>query len=237
MTRRRAPFLRAAAFSLSLAGNAAAAQVADRKIPDPAAGLRPLPGWPGPGRRPAVNGDRAAPVAGWIYFTDKGIAGASALDLAMDRVRRDLDSRCLWRRLKVLDERAAVDASDLPVSASYKNAVRPLVERIRTESRWLNAVSADATPPQVRALARLPFVRTVDKVLALARGGSRRPPGPTLTSSSPTRSSPFTAPRSFSSTRPGVGPSTARDGVAGTCASPCWMPASGRPTRFSARRG
>ncbi len=177
MTRRSAPFLLVAAFSLSLVGIAAEGQVAGRKIPD--AGRRPSPHsrlGPALAEDLAVNGDKSAPVAVWIYFADKGIADASALDLAMNRVRRDLDSRCLWRRLKVLDQSAAVDAGDLPVPASYKNAVRPLVERIRTESRWLNAVSADATPPQVRALARLPFVRTVDKVLAFARGGVEEAP-------------------------------------------------------------
>jgi len=177
MIRRGAPFLLIAGFSLSLVGSAAGGQVPGRKIPD--AGRRPLPHSrlsPALAEDLAANGNRAAPIAVWIYFTDKGIAGASALDLAVDRVRRGLDGRCLWRRLKVLGEGAVVNADDVPVSASYKKAVQLLVDRVRTESRWLNAVSAEATPRQVRALAGLPFVRCVDKVLAFARGGVEEPP-------------------------------------------------------------
>jgi serine protease AprX len=123
----------------------------------------------------AANEGNGRPIAVWVYLADKGIAGASALDLAVTGLRRSLDDRCLWRRLKVLDESSVTDAADLPVSPLYKERIVPLVERVRTESRWLNAVSAEATPRQVRALARLPFVRGVDKVLSFARSEPEEP--------------------------------------------------------------
>ncbi len=174
MSRGSAPLLLIACLWVTLAGAAAAGQVSSRSAPD--VGRRPVPR---SRLGPALAADlarNASPITVWVYFTDKGIAGASALDLALDRTRRALDAHCLRRRLKVLDASAAADIADLPVSPSYLETLRPLVERVRTESRWLNAVSADATARQVRALAGLPFVRRVDKVLAFARGGVGTPP-------------------------------------------------------------
>jgi serine protease AprX len=177
MTRRGAPLLSIACLCLSLITSAAWSQVSVWKIPD--AGRRPGPRArlsPALAKDLAANGNRNVPIAVWIYFTDKGIAGASAMNLAVDQVRRGLDAHCLWRRLKVLDEGAAVNIDDVPVSAAYKEAVRSLVERVRTESRWLNAVSADATPRQIRTLAGLPFIQYVDRVWTFERRTVGEPP-------------------------------------------------------------
>jgi len=60
-----------------------------------------------------------------------------------------------------------VDSTDLPVSAKYVKTVSPLVDKIVFHSKWLNASVVVATPEQVDALAKLPFIESIDLV---ARG-------------------------------------------------------------------
>ena len=70
----------------------------------------------------------------WIYLRDKGPRG---------------------------QERYLTSAAreDLGVEGSYVARIAGQVMRIRHESRWLNAVSAEATAAQVQALAALPSSR------------------------------------------------------------------------------
>ena len=114
----------------------------------------------------------------WVYFKDRGGAEAQSLDKALVRARQDLAARCLRRRSKVRDASGLVDSSDLPVNPPYIERVAPLVKKIRTVSRWLNAVSAEAAPPGIAALRALPFVREVDLVLSFARNEPSAPQGP-----------------------------------------------------------
>ena len=114
----------------------------------------------------------------WVYFKDRGGAEAQALDKALVRARQDLAFRCLRRRSKVRDAFSLVDSSDLPVNTAYIDRVAPLVKKIRTVSRWLNAVSVDAAPPGLAALRALPFVRKVDLVLSFARNEPSSPAEP-----------------------------------------------------------
>lgn len=117
---------------------------------------------------------QARPV--WISFTDKGLAGVRSLETALSGIERGLNPRCLWRRSKVLETGRLVDAADLPLSSAYLEGIRPLVERIRTTSRWLNAVSAEVRPSAVRKIARLPFVRRVELVRSFSRIEPLSPP-------------------------------------------------------------
>ncbi len=111
----------------------------------------------------------------WVYFKDKGIREVWRLEKALAETQLNLNPRCLWRRAKVLTNRPLVDYDDLPVHPAYKYMVERIARRVRTTSRWLNAMSVDATPRQIRVLASLPFVRRIDPVLSFAR---REPPPP-----------------------------------------------------------
>jgi subtilisin family serine protease len=105
----------------------------------------------------------------WVFFTDRGPAGIHSLKAALTRIERELDPRCLWRRSKVLEDGLLVDSADLPLPSAYIKSITPFVERIRTTSRWLNAVSAEVRPSEVRRIAGLPFVGKVELVRSFSR--------------------------------------------------------------------
>jgi subtilisin family serine protease len=98
--------------------------------------------------------------AAWVFFEDRG-SGISDQDLG------GLESvwcqRSLERRAKVRDG-YLVDEGDLPVRKDWVGQVEDLGARVRVHSRWLNAVSVDATGSAVRAIATLPMVRSVQPV-------------------------------------------------------------------------
>ncbi|NJD09343.1 MAG: hypothetical protein FIB01_02490 [Gemmatimonadetes bacterium] len=69
----------------------------------------------------------------------------------------------------------AVLDGDRPIPPRLLARIRATGAALRVESRWLRAVSVDATPAQVRSLERLPFVRRIAPVgrLAVANGPRR----------------------------------------------------------------
>ena len=98
-------------------------------------------------------------LTAWVFFTDKGGAGrASAGQGASLLTPRARSRRALRGRV------AALTSDDLPLSASYVDAVAAAVSRVRQRSRWLNAVSVEATPAQLQAIEALPFVARLDVV-------------------------------------------------------------------------
>jgi subtilisin family serine protease len=117
------------------------------------------PGWTPRLERAA----RLAPherLAAWVYFTDKG----PDIDVKLAKAEADLTVRARARRARNRGANDLVDRHDIPVEAKYAARVKDLVERIRHRSRWLNAVSVDATATQLEAVATLPFVDRVDLV-------------------------------------------------------------------------
>ena len=115
--------------------------------------------------------DAAAQTRGarhWVFFADRGMTRSEEVAAIAD-VRDRLPARALRRRAKV---GAALNANDLPVSPSYVAAVTAAGARVETKSRWLNAVSVQADPEGLAALAALPFVREVRQV---ARATKRLP--------------------------------------------------------------
>ena len=105
----------------------------------------------------------------WVYFPDKGISTQAELKKVLVETRQNLKQRCLWRRSKVRTEENLVDLCDLPLFPPYRERVKPLVKKIRTESRWLNALSVEANPSQILSLAELDFVSKIDLVLSFQR--------------------------------------------------------------------
>lgn len=110
--------------------------------------------------------DPGAPIKIWIYFTDKRISSRQEYRLRLDEVRARFPARTLRRRAKVRAEGDLFDFRDLPVNRMYIDAVISTGARHRATSRWLNAVSVEATPDQIREVARLPFVRAVNALVA-----------------------------------------------------------------------
>jgi subtilisin family serine protease len=95
----------------------------------------------------------------WICFTDKGSAATGRTALSSALSARALARRAIRGRLPA---QAAVE--DLALERTYVEMVAQQVTRVRHQSRWFNAVSAEATAAQVRAVAALPFVSRVDLV-------------------------------------------------------------------------
>jgi subtilisin family serine protease len=105
----------------------------------------------------------------WVYFRDHG-SGAS-LESALAAAARSLSPRALDRRAKALRERRedtpefrVVDERDLEPSATYVSAVQKAGAKIRTISRWLNAMSVEAGAEAVAAIQSFPFVAGVRPV-------------------------------------------------------------------------
>jgi serine protease AprX len=100
----------------------------------------------------------AGRYAVWVFFKDKGPA-AEALAAAQGTVSaRALARRALRGRTRT------VTLADAPLPASYVAAVAAASTRVRQQSRWLNAMSVEATAAQVRAIESLAFVDRVEIV-------------------------------------------------------------------------
>ncbi len=110
----------------------------------------------------------------WVFFRDKGPGGVADLEARVVAAELSLDTRCRARRLKARGRLAPLaDEADLAPALEYVAAVRALARRERVVSRWLNAVSVEATRAQVEAVARLPFVAGVDLVASFRRPAPR----------------------------------------------------------------
>ena len=106
----------------------------------------------------------------WVYFRDKGAAAAGRFLTTIAR-------------------------ENLPVERTYVARLAGQVTRIRHESRWLNAVSAEATGAQINTLSSLPFVAHVDLVKRY-----RRPRGEVYERLDARAAPPRARPRAFAET-------------------------------------
>jgi hypothetical protein len=96
----------------------------------------------------------------WIYFRDKGPGKLHK----MEEIRLNLHGKSLNRRLRHGFE-DFVDEYDVPVYQLYVDFIKPYVRRIRHSSRWLNAVSVEATRQSIDQISRFRFIKKVDEVL------------------------------------------------------------------------
>ena len=111
------------------------------------------------------------PIATWVFFKEKEAVGPQALR----KVEAGLTAHALERRARNRAAGQLVDAYDVPVSPVRIEALRAAGVRIRHVSRWLNAVSVDATAARIRDIAAWPEVSRVD----IVRGGRAPEPIPT----------------------------------------------------------
>lgn len=96
----------------------------------------------------------------WIFFRDKG----RDLNQLIETESFALNPRTLARRLRQGGSAPLVDAYDVPVKAEYVETVGKHVSRIRHRSRWLNAVSVQASGRSLQQISGLDFVSRIDKV-------------------------------------------------------------------------
>ncbi|RPJ43752.1 MAG: hypothetical protein EHM19_08080, partial [Candidatus Latescibacterota bacterium] len=111
-----------------------------------------------------------APLKAWIYFTDKGIIDGVAYQSALSRAMERFDGHARMRRQKTMGSELA-SYRDIPLHAPHVDGVLALGAKKRAASRYLNAVSVEATLAVLGRIAELPFVRKIEPV----RGFSRRP--------------------------------------------------------------
>jgi subtilisin family serine protease len=102
----------------------------------------------------------------WVFLRDRAGAPPAVTGIS---------PRALSRR-QVRGAGPLVTDADRDVSAAYVQRLTGEVTRVRHASRWLNAVSVDATAAQVAALRALPFVERVDLVARFQRRPERDSP-------------------------------------------------------------
>jgi hypothetical protein len=106
----------------------------------------------------ALHSSETIPI--WIFLRDKGRVAAADIE----ELKQSYNPRAVARRMNRRSAPGLFDERDLPLAARYIVAISRNVERVRTRSRWLNAVSADVTAKQLIAIRRMPFVRSIQLV-------------------------------------------------------------------------
>jgi len=96
----------------------------------------------------------------WVFFSDKGTDLAQQIETAY----LSLNPRAMQRRLRHRGNTSLADAYDVPVKEEYVDLVGKLVSRIRHRSRWLNAVSVEASGQILIKVSELDFVKRIEKV-------------------------------------------------------------------------
>ena len=78
-----------------------------------------------------------------------------------------ISERAMKRRAKVLPPNRLIDQFDEPIPGPVLDQIRATGATIRTTSRWLNAVSVEATDQQLRRISALPAVASIRPVARL----------------------------------------------------------------------
>jgi len=118
------------------------------------------------------------PSPSWVFFADRGREG-EALAAAIDERASELSPRALDRRKRVRGDRG-LDARDLAPAPAQVAAVLGTGARLRSSSRWLNAISVEADDAMLAAISVLPAVAYLQPVArrkraapAIPRSGAR----------------------------------------------------------------
>ncbi|NQU67544.1 MAG: S8 family serine peptidase, partial [Candidatus Marinimicrobia bacterium] len=98
----------------------------------------------------------------WVYFSDKNVIDLEG-DLA--EIKNSLSIRTKWRRHKARGDEI-VDLRDIQVAEGYINQVLAIGGKLRTKSRWLNAISVSVNPDVLQYLSELHIVQNIDLVLS-----------------------------------------------------------------------
>jgi len=96
----------------------------------------------------------------WIFFKDKGTNIKSKLQTS----KVALTQASIKRRKKLFKNEDYVTYYDIPIETSYINQITPFITKIRHQSKWLNAISAEVNGTQLKSIAALSFVKSIDIV-------------------------------------------------------------------------
>lgn len=97
----------------------------------------------------------------WIFFTDKG----GNIKTKLAKAENKLPKHAIERRKKIMKNKKSVATFyDIPINENYFNKISKHIFKLRQESNWLNAVSAEATKKQINEMAKLSFVKKIDIV-------------------------------------------------------------------------
>ncbi len=96
----------------------------------------------------------------WVYLKDKGPGWDALLSNPLNLVTQ----RSVKRRLKVRSLQEVVDYTDVPVYAGYVSEISSRVEKVRLQTKWLNALSVEVNREQIEPIAELGFVKNVEVV-------------------------------------------------------------------------
>ena len=106
----------------------------------------------------------------WVYFNDKNDGDIHTEEFYFSSLKESMNHRTIQRRKKVKSLNNLVDNYDIPVSKSYIEYVEESGVKIRTISKWLNAVSCSGLFYQIQMISQHPFVKKIEPVLS----GKRR---------------------------------------------------------------
>jgi serine protease AprX len=112
-----------------------------------------------------ANGQSSSLQHMWVFFRDKGTTTLQSTNPAL----LGISERALKRRAKVLPPDRLIDQLDLPISETSITQIKQTGAKIRTVSRWLNAVSVESTPIQLQLLNALPIVAASEPVARFKR--------------------------------------------------------------------
>jgi serine protease AprX len=114
----------------------------------------------------------------WVFFTDKQIFDSAACARELRRLASSIEPHAAARRARSMG-RDVVDFHDISVPERYLESVARTGAHVARTSRWLNAVSVEATPAQLEALAGLGFVAKIEPVRGTRKDGKRDGLAPT----------------------------------------------------------
>jgi serine protease AprX len=105
----------------------------------------------------SAAGAASAQPKHWVFFSDKGVPAAE-MPRALAELAAGYDAHAVARRTLRRTEPGLFDSRDLPLAGHMVAGVEATGASVHQHSRWLNAVSVRASPKQLDAIARLPFV-------------------------------------------------------------------------------
>ncbi len=114
----------------------------------------------------------------WVFFAGKGVDTEEAYRAALSDVAGEYTERAKARRVLRRTAPGLFDYRDLPLVEEYVARVADTGARIRTRSRWLNAVSVEANLEQIEVIASLPFVRWIKPLARSVRPDPDVEPAP-----------------------------------------------------------
>lgn len=119
-----------------------------------------------------VREDARPKSAWWVFLAERDpVASRDAADTP-------LTDRALARRAARRLDGRLMDDRDRPVDGAALAAIRASGVRVRTTSRWLNAVTVEASEDQLAAIQALPWVKSTQPVQMTRRDEAVESPPP-----------------------------------------------------------